>query len=62
MGTFEKGVLGGFNGKVGTVVGSTWKGKSVMRSKPPSKRSGPPSAAQLVVQAKFTLMTKFSGH
>jgi hypothetical protein len=59
MGKFEKGVLGGFNGKVGTVVGSTWKGKSVMRSRPPAKRTSPPSAAQLAVQAKFTLMTKF---
>ena len=28
MATFEKGILGGFSGKVGNVVGGTWKGKS----------------------------------
>lgn len=25
MGTIKQGILGGFSGKVGTVVGSTWK-------------------------------------
>ncbi len=59
MGTIEKGFMGGFRGKLGTAVGSTWKGKSVIRSKPPSKRTAPPSEAQLEVQAKFTLMTNF---
>jgi len=34
MGTIRKGVLGGFSGKVGTVVGSSWKGVSFMRSLP----------------------------
>ena len=29
MGTFEKGYLGGFSGKVGTAVGSTWKKASM---------------------------------
>lgn len=32
MGKINKGILGGFNGKVGTVVGSSWKGISCMRS------------------------------
>ena len=32
MGTFVKGILGAFSGKVGTVVGSTWKGIPVMKS------------------------------
>ena len=59
MGTIEKGFMGGFRGKFGTAVGSTWKGKSVIRSKPPGKRTAPPSEAQLEVQAKFTLMTNF---
>jgi hypothetical protein len=26
MGTIKQGILGGFSGKVGTVVGGTWKG------------------------------------
>jgi len=34
MATFEKGILGGFSGKVGNVVGSRWRGKNVMRSLP----------------------------
>jgi hypothetical protein len=25
MGTIKKGILGGFSGKVGTVVGGSWK-------------------------------------
>lgn len=32
MGTIKQGILGGFSGKVGTVVGGTWKGISYMRS------------------------------
>ena len=32
MATFNKGILGGFNGKLGTVVGTSWKGISIMRS------------------------------
>jgi hypothetical protein len=59
MGTFEKGYLGGFSGKVGTAVGSTWKGLNVLRSNPPSKRRGQPSELQLERQAKFSLMTNF---
>ena len=34
MATFEKGILGGFSGKVGNVVGSRWRGKNIMRSLP----------------------------
>jgi hypothetical protein len=34
MGTFNKGILGGFSGKVGTVVGFNWRGLDVMRSLP----------------------------
>ncbi|MES1250281.1 MAG: DUF6266 family protein [Chitinophaga rupis] len=58
MGTFEKGILGGFKGKVGAVIGSTWKGTQVMRSKP-GKRKKPASALQLDQQARFALMTDF---
>jgi len=32
MGSIRKGILGGFAGKVGTVVGISWKGGSYMRS------------------------------
>ena len=33
MGTIKQGILGGFNGKVGTVIGSSWKGITYMRSR-----------------------------
>jgi len=59
MGTFEKGYLGGFSGKVGTAVGSTWKNLNVLRSRPPSKRRGQPTDLQLERQARFTLITSF---
>lgn len=58
MGTISKGILGGFSGKVGHVVGASWKGIDYMRSKS-GKRSGPPTASQLIQQEKFGLMTKF---
>ena len=31
MGTIKQGILGGFNGKVGTVIGASWKGTAYMR-------------------------------
>jgi len=58
MGTISKGILGGFSGTVGTVVGGSWKGIDYMRSQP-SKRSGSFSQAQLEQQAKFKLLIAF---
>lgn len=58
MGTFKKGILGGFSGKVGTVIGSNWRGLDVMRSLP--KKSGVnPTAQQLEQRQKFALITGF---
>ena len=58
MGTIKKGILGGFSGTVGTVVGGNWTGIDYMRSKG-NRRPGNFSAAQLEQQAKFGLMMKF---
>jgi hypothetical protein len=58
MGKFQVGILGGFEGKVGTVVGGRWKGIDYMRHKG-RKSTKPPTQAQLEQQAKFTLVTKF---
>jgi hypothetical protein len=58
MGTIVKGILGGFSGKVGTVVGSTWKGLQVMKSVP-GPRKGNPTLLQLEQQARFSLIIKF---
>jgi len=58
MGTISKGILGGFSGKVGTVVGANWKGISYMRSKAEGRRTTF-TQAQLDQQAKFTTAMKF---
>jgi Family of unknown function (DUF6266) len=58
MGTIKTGILGGFNGTVGTVVGSSWKGISTMRARPKG-RKGTFSPAQLEQQARFALMISF---
>jgi hypothetical protein len=58
MGTHKQGILGSFSGKVGTVVGSTWRGQWVMRGLTTKKR-GNSDPSQLQQQAKFGLMIKF---
>ena len=58
MGKYEVGVLGNFDGKVGTVVGAKWKGIEYMRHKG-RKSKKPPTAAQLVQQARFRCVSKF---
>jgi len=58
MGTFSKGILGGFSGKGGNVIGSTWKGIDYMRSKP-GARTGTFSSAQKEQQAKFAVAIRF---
>ena len=59
MGKIEKGIPGGFSGKVGTVVGGNWRGIDYMRSK--GKRSkAEPTASQLEQQAKFALAVRFA--
>ena len=58
MSTIKQGILGGFSGKTGTVIGSSWKGISVMRGIAPSIAQ-PNTAAQLAQRAKFSLMGKF---
>ena len=39
MGTIKQGILGGFSGKVGTVIGGSWKGISYMRSQAQSVKN-----------------------
>jgi hypothetical protein len=58
MGTISKGILGGFSGKVGNVVGGNWKGIDYMRSKA-SRRNFKPTQAQLEQQLKFALVVRF---
>jgi len=58
MGTTSKGILTPINGTVGPVVGSTWRGKEYLKSRP-KKSSKPPTEKQLMQQAKFKLVGKF---
>lgn len=63
MGKVQKGILDGFTGKVGTVVGSFWKGKAVMRSMPRKKSAGSYnfSEAQLLTQTRFATINSLAG-
>lgn len=58
MGTINKGILGGFSGTVGTVIGGSWKGIDYMRSQP-ARRSGTLTPAQIDQQLKFKLVVSF---
>lgn len=59
MGRINKGILGGFSGKVGNVVGGNWKGIDYMRSKSNGRKGGF-SQAQKEQQAKFGLAIRFA--
>ena len=58
MATLNKGILGGFSGKVGPVVGVNWRGMDIIRSRPKSSRRTP-SERQLEQQLKFKLAISF---
>ena len=58
MAIISKGILGGFSGKVGTVVGANWRGKDIIRSVPKrSKRK--PTDAQILQRMKFAKVVDF---
>ena len=52
MAIYNNGVNGAFSGKLGSVVGATWKGKPYMRSMP-SKYTGPVSEGVIAGRKKF---------
>ena len=52
MGTIKQGILGGFNGKVGTVVGSSWKGITYMRGQAQHVKN-PRTAGQIYSRTAF---------
>lgn len=57
MGKIKKGILGGFIGKVGTVVGSVWKGIDYMRSLATSV-SNPKTKSQVTVRSNFSTIAR----
>ena len=58
MGTIKQGILGGFSGKVGTVIGSSWKGISYMRGRAQSVKN-PRTEGQMGQRSKFALTLDF---
>lgn len=58
MATYNQGILGGFSGKIGPVIGSNWRDKHVLRSVP-TKSKKKPSKAQLQQRHKFAFVLQF---
>jgi len=52
MGKIKSGILGGFSGKVGSVVGTSWKGIDVMKARPVSV-ANPRTPAQNLQRGKM---------
>jgi hypothetical protein len=57
MAVIKQGILGGFSGSIGAVVGSAWKGIAVMKSKPLSV-ANPNTAGQITNRTAFSLASK----
>lgn len=57
MATIEEGILGGFSGKIGTVVGFHRYGKHFMRSRPNRKKKF--TGNELANQGKFKLVQEY---
>ncbi|MDD4417119.1 MAG: DUF6266 family protein, partial [Proteiniphilum sp.] len=57
MGTIKQGILGGFSGKVGNIVGASWRGIDYIRSMPASVRN-PRTVAQVSQRTRFALIGK----
>lgn len=53
MGIIKQGILGGFSGKVGSVVGTSWKGRAVMKAMPLSV-ANPRTTGQVNQRKKFS--------
>lgn len=59
MGVIKQGILGGFQNKVGAVIGSNWKGIATMRSRPISV-ANPRTGKQVAVRREFTVLVKMA--
>ena len=57
MAIIKRGILGGFSNKIGNVVGTSWKGISVMRSLPQSVHN-PKTEAQVEQRTNFAVASK----
>ena len=59
MGKINQGILGGFNGKVGSVIGASWKGISYMRGIAQSIKN-PKTEAQVMQRDYFAQLAQMS--
>lgn len=59
MGKINQGILGGFRGKVGNVVGFFWKGKAIMRGLAGSV-GNPQTASQMAVRYAFRVLVQIA--
>lgn len=59
MGVIKSGILGGFQNKVGGVIGTSWKGIAVMKAMPQSV-SNPRTNLQIAQREKFKDITLFA--
>ncbi|WP_026904612.1 DUF6266 family protein [Pedobacter glucosidilyticus] len=59
MGKYTQGILGAFTGKIGTVVGASWRGIKYMRSLAAKRGNANATEKQLEQQARFSLITAF---
>lgn len=58
MGIINQGILGGVSGKIGNVVGGSWKGIDYLRIMPASV-ANPKTPAQMDQRSKFITVIKF---
>lgn len=58
MATNEQGILGGFSGKVGTVIGGNWNGIDFMRAKP-AHIANPRTSAQQDQRVRMAAIIQF---
>lgn len=59
MAVIKQGILGAFSGKVGSVVGSSWKGIAIMKALPASV-ANPRTAKQVIQRGKMSSAVKFA--
>ncbi len=59
MAQINQGILGGVNGKVGTVIGSSWRGIQYVRALAVRSKKKTASEKQQSARARFLLMTAF---
>jgi hypothetical protein len=59
MATYERGINGPIKGKVGSVIGSSWKGINYLKSLSSRKKNENPSAAQIGQREKFKIIGHF---